>query len=444
RHVVRHSRELLVAIQQRETERTGIQSLKIGFNNVFGYYLEITSKWKDQVPNDWIRKQTIANGERYITPELKELESKILGAEEKMLELEDRIFRELVNEVGAYISPVQHNAQVVARLDCLLSLSRVAVKQQYCRPEIDESFSLDIKDGRHPVIETQLPVGEAYIPNDVFLDNESVQVILITGPNMSGKSALLRQTALIALMAQIGSFVPARSARIGLLDKVFTRVGASDNISGGESTFMVEMNETALIMNNLSDRSLILLDEIGRGTSTYDGISIAWSLAEHLHDNGKTRPKTLFATHYHELNELADLHERIHNYHVSTREVGHKVIFLRKLVPGGSNHSFGIHVARMAGMPAEVVERAGEILQTLENAGARLTEEGGSPEKRQPATEIKQRVKAVQPRMQLQIFDADEYTRKIREELLALDLNTMTPMDALWKLNELRKIAEKK
>jgi len=450
RHIVRHSRELLVAIQQRETERTGIQSLKIGFNNVFGYYLEVTSKWKNQVPDDWIRKQTIANGERFITPELKELESKILGAEEKILELEERIFRELVNEIGAYISPVQHNAQVIARLDCLLSLAKVAVKQNYLRPEMDESFSLEIKGGRHPVIETQLPVGEVYIPNDIYLDNETVQIILITGPNMSGKSALLRQTALIVLLAQIGSFVPAQTARIGLVDKVFTRVGASDNISGGESTFMVEMNETALIMNNFSDRSLILLDEIGRGTSTYDGISIAWSLAEYLHDNGKARPKTLFATHYHELNELADLHERVHNYHVSTREVGHKVIFLRKLVPGGSNHSFGIHVARMAGMPAEVVERAGEILQTLEADGGRLTDDGGrrtetaSASNRQPSAELKQRVKSVQPRMQLQIFDADEYTRKIREELMALDLNTMTPMDALWKLNELRKIAEKK
>lgn len=449
RHIVRHSRELLVAIQQRETDRTGIQSLKIGFNNVFGYYLEVTSKWKNQVPPDWIRKQTIANGERYITPELKELEGKILGAEEKILELEERIFRELVNETGAYIAPVQHNAQVIARFDCLLSLAKVALKQQYHRPDMDETYSLEIKGGRHPVIETQLPTGEAYIPNDIYLDNESVQIILITGPNMSGKSALLRQTALIVLMAQIGSFVPAETARIGLVDKVFTRVGASDNISGGESTFMVEMNETALIMNNFSDRSLILLDEIGRGTSTYDGISIAWSLAEYLHDNGKARPKTLFATHYHELNELADLHERVHNYHVSTREVGHKVIFLRKLVPGGSNHSFGIHVARMAGMPAEVIERAGEILQTLEADGGRLTDGGDtgraqatSPHR--PSTELKERVKSVQPRMQLQIFDADEYTRKIREELMALDLNTMTPMDALWKLNELRKIAEKK
>lgn len=452
RHIVRHSRELLLEIQQRETERTGIQSLKIGFNNVFGYYLEVTSKWKDQVPADWIRKQTIANGERYITPELKELEVKILGAEEKILELEERIFRQLVEETGAYIGPIQQNAQIIARLDCLLSFAKVAAQRQYCRPELDESLAIDIRDGRHPVIETQLPVGESYIPNDVYLDSETTQIILITGPNMAGKSALLRQTALIVLMAQMGSFVPASAARIGLTDKVFTRVGASDNISGGESTFMVEMNETALIMNNISDRSLILLDEIGRGTSTYDGISIAWSLAEYLHDNGRARPKTLFATHYHELNELAEQHERIHNYHVSTREVGHRVIFLRKLVPGGSNHSFGIHVARMAGMPADIVERAREILQTLEAAGERLSEDGrretvDSGEKSaaiETPAQMKKKVKNIAPKMQLNIFDVDEYTMKIRDELLALDLNTMTPMDALWKLNELRKIAEKK
>ncbi len=448
RHVIRHSRELLLGIQQREAERTGIQSLKIGFNNVFGYYLEVTSKWKEQVPPDWIRKQTIANGERFITPELKELEGKILGAEEKILELEERIFRELIDEVGAYIAPVQHNAQIIARLDCLLSFARVAVQRHYVRPEMDESLILDIKEGRHPVIETQLPVGEAYIPNDVYLDNESIQIILITGPNMSGKSALLRQTALIILMAQMGSFVPAAAARIGLIDKVFTRVGASDNISGGESTFMVEMNETALIMNNISDRSLILLDEIGRGTSTYDGISIAWSIAEYLHDNGRACPKTLFATHYHELNELAEQHERIHNYHVSTREAGQKVIFLRKLTPGGSNHSFGIHVARMAGMPADVVNRANEILQTLEVKHIESSALSGHDSGAEPAIEtpdqMRKKVRSIAPKMQLNIFDVDEYTLKIREELLGLDLNTMTPMDALWKLNELRKIAEKK
>lgn len=441
RHIVHDIRELLLSIQQREAERTGIPSLKIGFNSVFGYYLEVTSKWADRAPADWVRKQTTANSERYITPELKELETKILGAEERILELEEQIFRGLIHESADYIGPIQQNAQVVARLDCLLSFAAVAEKYHYTRPELDDSLVIDIKAGRHPVIETQLPLGETYVPNDVFLDSDSMQILLITGPNMAGKSALLRQTALIVLLAQMGCFVPAQSARIGLVDKVFTRVGASDNISSGESTFMVEMNETALIMNNISDRSLILLDEIGRGTSTYDGISIAWSIAEYLHDNGRARPKTLFATHYHELNELAERHERIHNFHVSTREVGHKVIFLRKLTPGGTNHSFGIHVARMAGMPAEIIERSQEILRTLEADGSRLSAE--TPSLPKPEA-VKERVRQVQPRLQLQIFDADEYTRKIREELLALDLNSMTPIDALWKLNELRKIAEKK
>jgi len=463
RHVVRNSRELLLAIQQREIERTGIPTLKVAFNNVFGYYIEVTSKWKDSVPPEWTRKQTIATGERYITEELKTLEAKILGAEEKILELEERLFRALVEEIGQYIQPIQHDAHLIARLDCLLSFAKVAVKNHYVRPELDDSTLLDIREGRHPVIETQLPVGEAYVPNDVYLDNETVQIILITGPNMSGKSALLRQTALIVLLAQMGSFVPAKSARIGLVDKVFTRVGASDNISGGESTFMVEMNETALIMNNISDRSLILLDEIGRGTSTYDGISIAWSLAEYLHDNDRARPKTLFATHYHELNELAETHERVHNFHVSTKEVGHKVIFLRKLVPGGSNHSFGIHVARMAGMPQTIVERANEILKTLERQtvddrrptadGSQFTVEGEQGQEdaapsavnREPKAEnLKKKVKNIAAPLQLHIFDVDDYTMKIKEELLALDLNTMTPMDALWKLNELVKIAGKK
>lgn len=448
RNIVRNSRELLLAIQQREIERTGIQSLKIGFNNVFGYYLEVTSKWKDHVPADWIRKQTIANGERFITNELKELEVKILGAEEKILELEERIFRALVEEIGAFIQPVQLDAQLIARLDCLLSFAKVAAQRRYTRPELDESYSLDIREGRHPVIETQLPVSETYIPNDVYLDNENIQLILITGPNMAGKSALLRQTALIVLLAQMGSFVPAQSARIGLIDKVFTRVGASDNISGGESTFMVEMNETALIMNNISERSLLLLDEIGRGTSTYDGISIAWSLAEFLHNNERAHPKTLFATHYHELNELSETHERIHNFHISTKQVGHKVIFLRKLTPGGSNHSFGIHVARMAGMPASVVERATEILEQLEEKHIEVDNKGekqtAALDKAETAGQMRQKVKAIQPKMQLNIFDVDEFTLKIKEELLALDLNTMTPMDALWKLNELVKIAGKK
>ena len=451
RNVIRNSRDLLLQIQQREVERTGITSLKIAFNNVFGYYLEVTSKWKDQVPADWIRKQTIANGERYITPELKELEAKILGAEEKMQELEERIFRALVEETAAYIQPVQLNAQLIARLDCLLTFAKIAQKNQYVRPDVDDSTVLDIRAGRHPVIETQLPLGEPYIPNDIYLDNEDVQIMLITGPNMAGKSALLRQTALITLLAQMGSFVPAQSARIGLIDKLFTRVGASDNISGGESTFMVEMNETALIMNNLSDRSLILLDEIGRGTSTYDGISIAWSLAEYLHNNERARPKTLFATHYHEMNELADKLERIHNFHVSTKQVAQKVIFLRKLVPGGSNHSFGIHVARMAGMPPAVVERAGEILLQLE--GQHIGENESVPEEQSAEvaadtsvkSKMQKKAKSIQPPMQLQIFESlDPYTVQIKTELQGLDLNTMTPMDALWKLSELKKIAEKK
>ena len=443
RHIVRNSRDLLLNIQQREIERTGISSLKIAFNNVFGYYIEVTSKWKDLVPAEWTRKQTIANGERYITEELKILEAKILGAEEKIQALEEQLFSALVEEIGQYIQPIQHNAQLVARLDCLLSFAKVAEKNHYVRPELDDSRVIDIKQGRHPVIETLLPIGEPFIPNDVLLDSDSVQIILITGPNMAGKSALLRQTALITLMAQMGSFVPAQSARIGWVDKVFTRVGASDNISGGESTFMVEMNETALIMNNISDRSLILLDEIGRGTSTYDGISIAWSLAEYLHDNERARPKTLFATHYHELNELAETHARIHNYHVSTREVGHKVVFLRKLVPGGSNHSFGIHVARMAGMPQAIVQRANEILKTLEEKS--VENKGDSASSGMTTqTEIRQKVKQIAAPLQLHIFDVDDYTLKIKETLLSLDLNTMTPMDALWKLNELVKIAGKK
>jgi len=446
RNVVRNSREMLLEIQQREIERTGITSLKVAFNNVFGYYIEVTSKWKDQVPPDWTRKQTIANGERFITEELKILEAKILGAEEKILELEEKLFRALVEEIGNYIQPIQHNAQLVARIDCLLSFAKLAEKNNYARPELDDSTLLDIREGRHPVIETQLPIGEQFVPNDVFLDSESVQIILITGPNMAGKSALLRQTALITLMAQMGSFVPAKSARIGLVDKVFTRVGASDNISGGESTFMVEMNETALIMNNISDRSLILLDEIGRGTSTYDGISIAWSLAEYLHDNERAHPKTLFATHYHELNELAESHERIHNFHVSTKEVGQKVVFLRKLVPGGSNHSFGIHVARMAGMPQAIVQRANEILKTLEEKSVEGREQGanGKEQKAETQAEIRKKVKNISTPLQLHIFDVDDYTLKIKETLLSLDLNTMTPMDALWKLNELVKIAGKK
>jgi len=426
RHIVRNSRELLLEIQQREIERTGITSLKIAFNNVFGYYIEVTSKWKDQVPPEWTRKQTISNGERFITEELKILEAKILGAEEKIQALEETLFRALVEEIVNYIQAVQNNAHLIARLDCLLSFAKCAQKNNYIRPELDDSTMLDIRDGRHPVIETQLPIGEPFVPNDLFLDSESVQIILITGPNMSGKSALLRQTALITLMAQMGSFVPAASARIGLVDKVFTRVGASDNIS---------------------DRSLILLDEIGRGTSTYDGISIAWSLTEYLHDNERAHPKTLFATHYHELNELSESHERVHNFHVSTKEIGQKVIFLRKLVAGGSNHSFGIHVARMAGMPQSIVERANEILKTLESQSVEgeIADQGGKGKKQKTETQaqMQKKVKNIAAPLQLRIFDLDDYTMKIKDELLGLDLNTMTPMEALWKLNELVKIAKK-
>lgn len=450
RNTVRNSRELLLALQQREIERTGIINLKVGFNNVFGYYLEVTNKYKNQVPADWLRKQTISTGERYITEELKILENKILNAEERILEFEERIFRALVEEVATYIPSVQHNAHLVARLDCLLSFAEVAVKQHYCQPEIDESLAIDIHEGRHPVIETLLPVGESYIPNNIFLDNDSVQIILITGPNMSGKSALLRQTALMVLMAQMGSFIPAASARLGLIDKLFTRVGASDNISGGESTFMVEMNETALIMNNISERSLILLDEIGRGTSTFDGISIAWSLAEYLHHNERARPKTLFATHYHELNELAEKFERVAACHISTRQVGHKVIFLRKLSEGGSNHSFGIHVARMAGMPKAVVERAEAILSQLESqhietpAYQEVSVETSAPADPTKRSQLRGKTKRLDAPLQLQIFESlDPFTARLKEELMNLDLDTMTPIDALWKLNELRKLAEK-
>ncbi|MBK8557584.1 MAG: DNA mismatch repair protein MutS [Lewinellaceae bacterium] len=446
RSVANNSKEMLAALQQRESERTGITNLKIGYNSVFGYYLEVTNKFKDHAPAEWTRKQTTANAERYITNELKQLEDKILGAEEKIQDLEEQIFRNLIEEMAEYIQPIQHNAQRIARLDCLLSFSKIARQNNYNKPELDESLVLDIQEGRHPVIETQLPVGESYIPNTVLLDNDSIQIILITGPNIAGKSALLRQTALIALMAQMGSFVPAAAARIGVLDKIFTRVGASDNISGGESTFMVEMNETALIMNNVSDRSLILLDEIGRGTSTYDGISIAWSIVEFLHNNERARPKTLFATHYHELNELSERHERVHNFHVSTREMGQKVIFLRKLQPGGSNHSFGIHVARMAGMPQSIVDRAGAILEQMEDKhlGADTIDTTLTKAQQKAAAQLQEKVKNISSPMQLKIFETDPYTIQIKKELMALDLDTMTPIDALWKLNELRKIADKK
>ena len=368
RSLSRSGKDYLMNIQQREVEATGITSLKVGYNNVFGYYLEVTNTHKDKVPAEWIRKQTLTNAERYITEELKEYEQKILGAEEKIASIEQRIYNELVADVTEFVEPIQLDAALVARLDCLVSFADIALKNNYVRPTIDDSFVLDIKDGRHPVIEQMLPVGESYIANDVYLDKDKQQIIVITGPNMSGKSALLRQTALIVLMAQMGSFVPAASARIGLVDKIFTRVGASDNISSGESTFMVEMNETASILNNISSRSLVLLDEIGRGTSTYDGISIAWAITEFLHDHPVSRAKVMFATHYHELNEMEASFARIKNFHVTVKEVGNKVVFLRKLKRGGSNHSFGIHVAAMAGMPRKVVERAEKLLTLLEKS----------------------------------------------------------------------------
>lgn len=449
RHIVKNSKDLLLGIQKEEAEKTGIANLKIGFNNVFGYYLEVTNKYKNQnlIPEDWIRKQTLTNAERYITEELKVLEAKILGAEEKILALEDKLFEQLVFSIADFIQPVQLNANLIAQLDCLLSFGKVATKNNYCRPEINDSMTIDIKAGRHPVIEQHLPLGENYVPNDVYLDNEEQQVMMITGPNMAGKSALLRQTALICLMAQMGSFVPAESAKLGWIDKVFTRVGASDNISSGESTFMVEMNETASIMNNISDRSLILLDEIGRGTSTYDGISIAWAIAEFLHNNqigaqAGMRPKTLFATHYHELNELANKFTRIKNFNIATKEVGQKVIFLRKLIEGGSHHSFGIHVAKMAGMPRSIVERAAHILVQLEQKSIANGEEEKSFDG-QPDKNIGKKLKQVSQPMQLTFFDAnDPILEEIKEDLIDLDVNSMTPIEAMMKLNELKKKLE--
>jgi DNA mismatch repair protein MutS len=422
-------KDYLVEIQKREAEATGIPSLKVAFNNVFGYYLEVTHTHKDKVPADWIRKQTLVNAERYITPELKEYEEQILGAEEKILALETRLYNELVYQLGEYIKPIQLNSQLIAQLDVMLCFASISIKNYYVKPEIDDSSVIDIKGGRHPVIEKNLPVGEEYITNDVFLDSDSQQIIIITGPNMAGKSALLRQTGLIVLMAQMGCFVPAKVARIGLVDKIFTRVGASDNLSSGESTFMVEMNETASILNNLSDKSLILLDEIGRGTSTYDGISIAWAIAEFLHNNPTASAKTLFATHYHELNELSNSFNRIKNYNVSVKEVGNKVIFLRKLVPGGSEHSFGIHVAKMAGMPPKLVTRANEILKRLE-------------QERTGGEHIKDSIKKVQQQAyQLQMFSIeDPVLVKIRDVLNNLDVNTLTPVEALMKLDEIQRV----
>ncbi|EHQ29234.1 DNA mismatch repair protein MutS [Mucilaginibacter paludis] len=419
----------LLEIQKREAEITRIPSLKVAFNNVFGYYLEVSNAHKDKVPTEWIRKQTLVNAERYITPELKEYEEQILGAEEKILALETRLYNELLYELTQYIKPIQLNAQLVAQLDVLLNFATIAIKNYYVKPDINEGSIIDIKGGRHPVIEKNLPLGEEYITNDVYLDSDSQQIIIITGPNMAGKSALLRQTGLIVLMAQMGSFVPAKEATVGLVDKIFTRVGASDNLSSGESTFMVEMNETASILNNLSDRSLILLDEIGRGTSTYDGISIAWAIAEYLHNHPSAKAKTLFATHYHELNELTNSFHRIKNFNVTVKEVGHKIIFLRKLVPGGSEHSFGIHVAKLAGMPPRVLSRANEILKKLE---AERT--GGES--------IKESIKKVQKQaVQMQMFSIDDPVLvKIRDMLNNLEVNTLTPIEALMKLDEIQRV----
>lgn len=434
-------KDYLMDLQRTESERTGITTLKVGFNNVFGYYLEVTNAHKSKVPEDWIRKQTLTNAERYITPELKQYEEKILGAEERILALEAQLYEQLLTALMDYLEPIQYDAQLVAQIDCLQCFAEVALANNYCRPELSDDTTIDIKEGRHPVIETQLPLGEQYISNNVYLDHDTQQIVIITGPNMSGKSALLRQTALIALMAQMGSYCPAREAHIGIVDKIFTRVGASDNISSGESTFMVEMNETASILNNISDRSLVLLDEIGRGTSTYDGISIAWAITEYLHNHKSARPKVMFATHYHELIEMAEQYERIQNYHISVREVGNKVIFLRKLEMGGSEHSFGIHVARMAGMPAQVLKRANSMLELLESKNERITEKGSKNEKSKEKTAKKQ----PEAGYQLSFIQLDDPTLlDIREKLLDLDIDTLTPIEALLKLNEIKNIVKKK
>ncbi|MBP3763328.1 MAG: DNA mismatch repair protein MutS [Bacteroidales bacterium] len=433
-------KDFLASLQQRESEATGIPSLKIGFNNVFGYYFEVYNTHKDKVPERWTRRQTLTNAERYITPELKEYEDKILGAEERILALEAQLFAQLTAAVASMVQPIQYDAQVVAYMDCLQSFAEVALVGDYCRPELNEGHSIAIQEGRHPVIETQMAPGEQYISNDVLLDRDSQQIVIITGPNMSGKSALLRQTALIVLMAQMGCYCPARRASIGIVDKIFTRVGASDNISSGESTFMVEMNETASILNNVSDRSLVLLDEIGRGTSTYDGISIAWAITEYLHENKKARPKVMFATHYHELIEMEQQFARIRNYHVSVKEIDGRVIFLRKLVPGGSEHSFGIHVARLAGMPPQVINRADAMLQLLESKNDRggMDQKGSKKAKKGPG-------EVDMAGMQLSFIQLDDPTLlEIKDKILDIDIDTLTPIEALLKLNEIKKIVSKK
>ncbi len=433
REIAYKGKDYLLELQQRECERTGIPSLKVAYNNVFGYYLEVRNTHKEKVPQEWIRKQTLVNAERYITEELKEYEQKILGAEEKIQVLEQQLYQALILEIADFIPSLQLDAQLVARLDCLQSFAQCASQSEYILPEINETKILDIKQGRHPVIEQQMPVGEEYIANDVYLDNDSQQIIIITGPNMSGKSALLRQTALITLMAQIGSYVPAQSATIGVVDKIFTRVGASDNISMGESTFMVEMNEAASILNNLSDRSLVLFDELGRGTSTYDGISIAWSIVEYIHEQPHNKAKTLFATHYHELNEMEESFHRVKNYNVSVKEVKDKVIFLRKLVRGGSNHSFGIHVARMAGMPNSVVQRANVILKQLE----------GKTENTSLGKPVKELAQSREG-YQMSFFQLDDpVLSQIRDQITGLDINNLTPVEALNKLNDIKKLTGK-
>lgn len=431
REISYSGKDYLLKIQQRESELTGIPSLKVAYNNVFGYYIEVRNTHKDKVPPEWIRKQTLVNAERYVTQELKEYEEKILGAEEKILSLETRLFNDLVAAVATYIPVIQLNASLVARLDCLMSFTRVSIENRYNRPEVNESLDIDISEGRHPVIEKQLPPGESYIANNVTLGNESQQIMMITGPNMAGKSALLRQTALIVLMAQIGCFVPADAAKIGIVDKIFTRVGASDNISLGESTFMVEMNEAASILNNLSERSLVLFDELGRGTSTYDGISIAWSIVEYIHENPRFHAKTLFATHYHELNEMAKTFKRIANFNVSVREIDGKVVFLRKLVEGGSEHSFGIHVAKLAGLPPAIVTRANEVLHHLESANS----------KDAAAQCLSEMDEGCGKGVQLSFFQLDDpVLSQVRDEILNTDINNLTPMAALNKLNDIKAI----
>lgn len=462
RSISRGGRDYLLKIQEEEAAKTGIQSLKVGYNNVFGYYLEVRNTYKDAVPQEWIRKQTLANAERYITQELKEYEEKIMGADEKILALESRLFNELVTDMAEFVPQIQINANIIARIDCLLSFAKAAEEHRYVRPVVSDDALLEIQAGRHPVIETQLPVGEQYVPNDIKLDTEKQQIMIITGPNMAGKSALLRQTALITLMAQMGSFVPADSAHIGLVDKIFTRVGASDNISLGESTFMVEMTEASDILNNVTPRSLVLFDELGRGTSTYDGISIAWAIVEYLHQHSGAQARTLFATHYHELNEMEKHFERIKNYNVSVKEVNGKVIFLRKLMPGGSEHSFGIHVAEIAGMPKSIVNRANAILKQLEadNAGVGVDESGAEASAEAPSenaaattvTSVKRRKggklstrniasqSSVQG-VQLSFFQLDDPVLcQIRDEIIGLDINNLTPVEALNKLNEIKKI----